>query len=136
EGNTFGIFTGSGVWTPVSVTTNQWQHIAVVFTPSNIEFYKNGVRFSLGAAPVFGGSNFKLQIARNPGFGEYYQGRVDEVSIYNRALTSNEIPRIYSFGTAGKWATGPPTAPDIEVIPLALNFGNVTVGLNTNLTLT
>src|SRR5262249_54567862 len=31
EGNDFGVFTGAGVWTPVGVTTNQWQHIAVVF---------------------------------------------------------------------------------------------------------
>src|SRR5262249_4515948 len=58
----FGVFPGSSVWQPVAVTPNAWQHIAVVFSPTNIEFYKNGVRFSLGAAPTFGGSGNLLQI--------------------------------------------------------------------------
>jgi len=39
----FGVFTGSGVWQPVAVITNHWQHIAVVFGPTNIWFYRNGV---------------------------------------------------------------------------------------------
>src|SRR6185369_9745667 len=136
EGDNFGIFTGSGVWTPVGVTTNQWQHVAVVFTPTNIEFYKNGVRFSLGSAPTSGGSSLQLQIARNPGFGEYYQGRIDEVSIYNRALASNEIVAIYILGTAGKCGSAPPNAPDIDVTPLTLNFGTVSIGQTNSQTLT
>ncbi len=87
----FGVFTGSGVWQPVSVDVNQWQHIAVVYTPSDIEFYKNGVRYSFGSAPIGGISANKLQIGRNPGSGEYLQGQIDEVRIYSRALSQSEI---------------------------------------------
>ncbi|HEY6167304.1 MAG TPA: right-handed parallel beta-helix repeat-containing protein, partial [Verrucomicrobiae bacterium] len=134
ENANFGIFTGGGVWEPAGATSNQWQHIAVVFTPSNIEFYKNGVRFSYGSMPLFGGSSAPLRIARNPGFGEHFQGRIDEVSVYNRALASNEIAAIFNAGSAGKCGFTPTNAPDIDVSPLSLNFTNVLIGQSSNLT--
>jgi hypothetical protein len=36
----------------------------------------------------------------SPGF--FYQGEIDELTIYNRALTGTEIQAIYNAGTAGK----------------------------------
>jgi uncharacterized repeat protein (TIGR01451 family) len=110
EGNNFGVFTGSGVWSPTAVTPNQWQHIAVVFTSTNIEFYVNGVGFSYGAAPTFGGSTRRLNIGRNPAVLEYFQGLVDEVSVYNRALSQSEIAAIYAAGTDGKCKPALPSA--------------------------
>jgi hypothetical protein len=104
EGGTtnFGVFTGGGVWQPTGVTTGQWQHVAVVFSATNIVFYKNGVQFSFNAAPSSPASSLPLQIGRNPGFGEYFQGLIDEVSIYNRALSAAEIQAIVAADTAGK----------------------------------
>jgi uncharacterized repeat protein (TIGR01451 family) len=43
-----------------------------------------------------------LNIGRNPGYGEYFAGAVDEVTIYNRALSADEIQAIYAAGSAGK----------------------------------
>lgn len=87
----FGVFTGTGVWTPVAVTPNQWQHIAVVYTPTEILFYKNGVRHRTDGEQTSQVSNNRLQIGRNPGFGEHFAGRIDEVRIYKRALDAHEI---------------------------------------------
>jgi hypothetical protein len=98
----FAVFTGGPVWQPTSVSTNEWQHIAVIFTPTNIYFYKNGVGFSYGKAPSGQSSSQKLAIGRNPGNGEYFTGDIDEVTIYNRALTESEIQAIYNAGSAGK----------------------------------
>lgn len=92
----FGVFTGRGVWRPVAVTPNEWQHIAVVYTPTEILFYKNGVRYREGNAPMGQGSRNLLQVGRNPGFGEYFQGRVDEVRIYDRALSSTAVQNLFS----------------------------------------
>jgi hypothetical protein len=99
----FGVFTGSGVWQPVSVTPNQWQHIAVVYTPSGILFYKNGVSFSFGSAPVGGASNNKFTIGANPlgGFTENYRGLIDEVHVYSGQLTQTQIQSIYNAGANG-----------------------------------
>src|SRR5205807_4817584 len=61
----FGVFTGSGLWTPISFDLNQWQHIAVVYTPANILFYKNGLEYSFGAAPTTGTTTNKFTIGEN-----------------------------------------------------------------------
>jgi parallel beta-helix repeat protein len=136
EGNSFGVFTGGGVWSPANITFSQWQHIAVVFTPTNIAFYKNGVGSLFGFAPSGQLSGSKLQIGRNPGFGEFFKGLIDEVSIYNRALTPDEIQTIYNAGSAGKCPVGGTTSPDIDVLPANLSFGNVSMGQSRSLVVT
>ena len=127
EGSRFGVFTGWGVWTPVSMSFNQWQHFAAVFSRTNVEFYKNGERFSYNAAPAGQGSRNTLQIGRNPGFGEYFQGRIDEVSIYNRALASAENQTLFTAGSAGKCATQDPRPPPVisAVQPARVSPGDV-----------
>ena len=35
-------------------------------------------------------------------YGSYLSGKLDELSLYNRALSSNEIATIYLAGSAGK----------------------------------
>ena len=36
-------------------------------------------------------SNGALRLGGNAPFGEYFQGRIDEVRLYNRALTVDQI---------------------------------------------
>lgn len=95
----WGIFTGEDeAWRPAPVDVNQWQHIAVVYTPTNVEFYKNGIRYSWGHRPKGQASRFNLQIGRDPGFGGFYQGLIDDVRIYSRALSPDEVSAIYRGG--------------------------------------
>jgi prepilin-type N-terminal cleavage/methylation domain-containing protein len=89
------VFTGSGLWKPTSVDLNKWQHIVVIFTPSNLLFYKNGIRYSYGTTPTYGSSVYPMNIGRNPGFGEYFPGLIDDVRVYNRALSDSEIKALY-----------------------------------------
>ena len=42
-----------------------------------------------------------LRIGGNSVWGEYFQGRIDEVRIYNRALTAGEIQADMSVPIAG-----------------------------------
>lgn len=60
-----------------------------------------------------------------------YQGSLDEVEIYNRALTSSEIQAIFNAGSAGKCkvaANQPPTitsftaTPSSGIAPLSVTF--------------
>ena len=133
----FAVFVGSGVWQPTSVTTNAWQHIAVIFSPTNVLFFKNGVRFNYGKAPGIQSSSQKLTIGRSPGYGEYFAGDIDEVTIYNRALTDSEIQGIYNAGSSGKLKTGNGTA-DLAVsihsspayVSLSQNLTNVILAAN------
>lgn len=51
----------------------------------------SGQKLEIGAQPVFG--------------GRYFDGLIDEVEIYNRALTSAEILSIFQAGSVGKCKT-------------------------------
>lgn len=87
----FGIFTGKGEWAPAQISLNQWQHVAVVFKDTDIIFYKNGVKYNYGSAPSSGTTVNKLNIAKNPGYNEFFQGKIDEVRIWSRELSQEEI---------------------------------------------
>ena len=59
-----------------------------------------------------------------PGFQASYHGIIDELSLYRRALTSNEISAIYNAGSSGKCLT--PVPPGITAQPqsLTVNAGD------------
>ena len=85
------------------VTADEWQHIVVAFSPSDnhIYFYKNGVSF--GDSVTTGtprGNSLPLWIGRDPAY-TYFNGIIDEVAIYNRALSPEEIKAHYLAKRAG-----------------------------------
>jgi uncharacterized repeat protein (TIGR01451 family) len=125
----FAVFTGMGAWKATQATTNEWQHIAVVYASTNIYFYRNGVQHSFGQAPTARASSQKLTIGKNPGYGEYFKGLIDEVTIYNRALSPGEIQGIFAAGAAGKCRTAGTTD-----LSLALHPNSVIAQVNGYLT--
>jgi len=97
EANTsnFAIATGSSFWQPVAADLNAWQHVTVVYTPTSIYFYKNGVQYIYGLSPSGQSTTLKFNIGNSPNYSEYFQGQIDEVMVYNRALNSTEINKSY-----------------------------------------
>ncbi len=90
EGATWYVFTGNAsVSTGFSADLNRWQHLVAVFAGSTVRFYKNGVEVTLPALG-FDTSDSALNIGRSPS-GEYFAGRIDEVAVYNRALSAEEV---------------------------------------------
>jgi len=89
-----------------SFTNGLWHHIALTRSGANMTLYVNGA--SVGStvyAPVINLSNFDVNyIGASPATppANFWQGAVDEVSIYNRALTASEIQSLYDAGSAGK----------------------------------
>ena len=89
----------------ITISTNVWYHVAGVRGPNFVQIYVNGqlqgqssVSFSqsYSSLPVYFGTS-----------GENYwdgklAGQLDEVSLYNRALSASEIAAIYSAGAGGK----------------------------------
>jgi hypothetical protein len=71
---------------------NAWSHIAATFDGSNLRLYANG---SLVATTAISGSipvtTGVLRIGGNSVWGEYFNGLIDDVRIYNRALTQPQI---------------------------------------------
>ena len=81
-------FTSSASAIPVS----GWSHLAMTYDGANIRLYVNGAQVAskvqTGAIQTTGSA---LRIGGNVPYGEYFQGIIDEVRVYNRALSVSEI---------------------------------------------
>ncbi|MDD5139888.1 MAG: immunoglobulin domain-containing protein [Verrucomicrobiales bacterium] len=102
---------------------NGWIHVAVVYVNKQPTLYVNGVNVRTGITssrsfvyPSKDLGNSYGSVFGHP-FNSYgpYQGLLDEVAIYNRALASTEIQSIYNAGSAGKCVA--PVAPSITRHP-------------------
>jgi hypothetical protein len=125
--NTLSFYIEDGSPTAASVTApalpayNQWYHVAATLdgNTGDMSIYVNGVlaaRTNTTMRP-FG----PLIASENPCIGigntgtscwDYvpFNGKIDEVSLYSRALSQSEIAAIYSAGSAGKCFNTPPVA--------------------------
>jgi hypothetical protein len=74
------------------IPTNQWVHIALVTTAANSRIYVNGVAYTNNVAntAINFSSGFNLGNDRN-NTSRTMTGQMDEVCIYDRALSQNEI---------------------------------------------
>jgi hypothetical protein len=104
---TVGSASGTEVFLPSAtlISTGVWYHVAAVRGSNFMQLYVNGqldnqtnVNFpqDYGTQPLLFGSSL------DPTWDGKFKGRLDEVSLYNRALGSNEIAGIYAAGSAGK----------------------------------
>jgi hypothetical protein len=76
-----------------TLPANQWSHVAVTYNGSSMQLYVNGSAVGSPttiSGTINSGSN-TLWIGGNNAAGEYFQGRIDEMRIYNRALSSSEV---------------------------------------------
>ena len=93
-----------------SFTNGLWHHIALTRSGVNMTLYVNGA--SAGStvyAPAIDLSNFDINhIGAGPSPANFWEGSVDEVSIYDHALTPQEIADVYTAGSAGKCTNTPP----------------------------
>ena len=75
-----------------AVPLNTWTHVALTYDGATLRMFVNGVQVSslavTGSIVVAPGA---LRIGGDSVWGEYFKGLVDEVRIYNRALTATEI---------------------------------------------
>jgi hypothetical protein len=88
-----------------SLITDTWYHVAITNIGNDSSLYLDGNLVGNGNVLINTPPNTNLYMGRIPGIlGDIRRlnGLADEVSIYNRALTSNEILSIFNAGSAGK----------------------------------
>ena len=110
---------GNSAMVGTYLTYNQWTHVAATLDGSTgtMSIYTNGVLADQTVTDVrpFGnlipGDSPGVGIGNvNDGFNNFpFTGDIDEISLYNRALSSNEIVSIYNAGSAGKCPAVAPT---------------------------
>jgi hypothetical protein len=77
-----------------------WQHVAMIFSNNRNKIYIDGVLISDVPTGVFPNSinnSLPLVIGMDkPGLVEYSNGKIDDIGIWNRALTQQEITNLYN----------------------------------------
>ena len=88
---------------------NTWTHVAATYNGSTAKVFINGAEVSsVAATGTISTSVNQLSIGGNAVWGEYFSGVIDEVRVYNRALTLAEIQ---SDMTTPVDVGGPPPTP-------------------------
>jgi parallel beta-helix repeat protein len=91
----------------VSNTTlplNAWTHVTGTFDGSTSRLYFDGIEVGNATASgtIDASPGADLEIGRNIAAGQLFAGLIDEVEIFNRALSASEIQVIVNAGSAGK----------------------------------
>ena len=103
--------TQDGQWnTPAnSIAYNSWNHVAAVYdsssTSNNADLYINGVKQNIskitsphGTQTANGGAGI---IGNRIPLNRGWDGLIDELRVYNRALSASEIVSLYDHGDSG-----------------------------------
>jgi N-acetylneuraminic acid mutarotase len=98
-----------------AVPVGQWTHLAGVCdtTAATLTLYINGAldrQAPLSITPYDSGCAFTIGGVNNACgyYGQYFDGQIDEVTLYGSALSAEEVMALYNAGSGGKcWP--PPT---------------------------
>ena len=84
---------------------NTWNHVAYVIdnAAQKVYIYVNGVLYppspyTISGTPLLMKSGQTMTIGLDAAGGAYFNGKLDDVRVYNRSLSSGEIADIYNMG--------------------------------------
>lgn len=106
-----------GLYCSTNIADTAWHHVALTKAGTSVGFFIDGVAYPATTAfnSVFTFTTDVAIGARGDNLASSFNGLLDEVSVYARALTTNEIQAIYAAGGGGKCVV--PAAPFIGSQP-------------------
>jgi hypothetical protein len=122
-----------GSWSNYNLVTNplqagEWNHVAVTwqYSTREVKTYVNGTEhvYAIENVPAYWTSLAQTSdwhIGGSPVKGEYFQGTIDGLKVYDRALSSTEIQQNYSGGPCHKADTSCGGCVDINEIVLFID---------------
>ena len=125
---------GNEVYVQAAISYNQWMHLAATLDGSSgkMSIYTNGFLAAQitttnrpfgnlipTASPGIGIGNV------NDGFNNFpFEGEIDDLGLYNRALSAIEIQSIYNAGSAGKCLDSVPPTITSQPVNQTVTGGN------------
>jgi len=97
-------YTGALYDSSDTVGNNEWHHIVYLRDNTNkrVTFYIDGVQDSGGwqtyIDSAVASSNNPLRLGESASGSQFFDGKLDDVRIYNRALSADEITQLYNLG--------------------------------------
>lgn len=90
---------------------NQWHHIVYSVNGNNQTIYMDGVVKGTGTQTLdTAGTAFRLGFMTNTGgSSNYFNGSLDDVRIYNRALYQSDVTELYNLRNGGSAPSSQPT---------------------------
>ena len=82
-----------------TLQSNEWIAVVGTYDRQTLNLYTNGVLASQVSSTVpIDRNNLPIGIGRNLESGsDWFKGCIDEIRIYNRAISSNEVTQLYMF---------------------------------------
>ena len=91
-------------WGSIDLNDGQWHHYVVTYATDDLKLYVDGTF-------IAGSTNYNSLVTqdgvligvwyRNGSFGDHFPGQIDEVSVFDRVLSSGEVSSLYNSGTPG-----------------------------------
>ncbi|MFM7075311.1 MAG: LamG-like jellyroll fold domain-containing protein, partial [Planctomycetaceae bacterium] len=132
-GENWSAFTGTGVLgSDVSPATAGWSFVAVSYDQSagSMTLFVDGRSWT--SATSFGASASFFDIGHSPSFGEFFEGQIDNVFVFDGALSPAEVAAVRTHGFVGPSAatrsSGLPGASLSYVVPAAGEYVARVVG--------
>jgi hypothetical protein len=132
QGLAFGSFADEEAASGLDMPMNTWTHLAGTFDGSNLCLYVNGILKVAKAGASLGQTNAAQLLIGGSADCPPFAGLIDEVSIYNRALSASEIFAIYEAGSAGKCQPFECVSPPAGLVGWWPGEGNADDMANTN----
>jgi hypothetical protein len=121
-GATLGSSGSSNVFGSVALPVNSWTHLAATYDGTAVRLFVNGAQVaSLAKTGGIATSSNPLEIGSDHLYGQYFQGAIDEIRLYNVALTPTQIQADMNSPTGG-------STPAVSLSPTNLDFGTQATG--------
>ena len=94
---------------------NVWYHLTGTYTSNRVmKFYINGVyQGTETISDIDFVNSDNLRMGRRVLAEEYFNGLIDDVRIYNRALSAQEVKQLYNNGAGAKLSASQPTGSSL-----------------------
>ena len=109
-----------------NLSNSEWKHLVFIKDGAFLKIYLNNILVNelTATSSTINYSSQNLSIARWGGGGRYFDGKIDEIRMYNRALTETEIQELYNQGDwpfLAKFSAN----PRFGSFPLEVNFTDI-----------
>lgn len=91
-----GNYNTHNLYTTDVISNEEWHHVALISNGSTFAIWVDGDKASADKAVGSAQNDVSVRIGWSASSGQYFDGLIDDVRIYNRALSQEEITNLYN----------------------------------------